>query len=557
VSNINNSKFYIRLPLLLSVALAGGIFIGATMFGGSANMSKVIKGVDKIKEILMYIDRDYVDAVNTEELVDYSIEKMLEKLDPHTVYIPPKDITMARSQLEGDFDGIGIEFNIFKDTVYVVAPINGGPSEAVGLQAGDKIVTVDGVSMTGNKVDNAFVFGKLRGKKGTQVKIGISRKGSKDIKQFTVTRDKIPQFSIDATFMVDAQTGYIKVNRFAANTYEEFKSALTDLKAQGMKQLVLDLRGNPGGYMDRATNMADELIGGDKLIVYTNGKDTKYDSQTKAYKDGLFEKGPIIVLVDEGSASASEIVSGALQDDDRALIVGRRTFGKGLVQMPITLADGSELRLTISRYYTPSGRSIQKPYAPNKGEEYDTDMEQRYKHGEFFHADSIKFNDSLKFHTAGGRLVYGGGGIMPDVFVPRDTSTRSAYLYELFNEGTIREYALNYYNDNRKTLEKMSFQDFKNNFSITDKMLKDILDEASREGIKFKEDEYNRSKEFIRIQTKALIARSLFQKSNARGKNNEYYQIMADTDEVYTQALKLFDRAKDIERGNFSKISTK
>ncbi|MES2732984.1 MAG: S41 family peptidase [Bacteroidota bacterium] len=557
MSNINNSKFYIRLPLLLSVALAGGIFIGATMFGGSTNMSKVIKGVDKIKEILMYIDRDYVDAVNTEELVDYSIEKMLEKLDPHTAYIPPKDITMARSQLEGDFDGIGIEFNIFKDTVYVVAPINGGPSEAVGLQAGDKIVTVDGIAMTGNKIDNAFVFGKLRGKKGSQVKLGITRKGSKEVKYFTVTRDKIPQFSIDATFMVDAQTGYIKVNRFAANTYEEFKSALTDLKAQGMKQLVLDLRGNPGGYMDRATNMADELIGGDKLIVYTNGKDTKYDSQTKAYKDGLFEKGPVIVLVDEGSASASEIVSGALQDDDRALIVGRRTFGKGLVQMPITLSDGSELRLTISRYYTPSGRSIQKPYAPNKGEEYDTDLEQRYKHGEFFHADSIKFNDSLKFHTAGGRLVYGGGGIMPDVFVPRDTSSRSAYLYELFNEGTIREYALNYYNDNRKTLEKMSFQDFKENFIITDKMLKDILDEASREGIKFKENEYNRSKDFIRIQTKALIARSVFQKSNAKGKNNEYYQIMADTDEIYTQALKLFDRAKEIERGNFSKISTK
>ena len=325
------------------------------------------------------------------------------------------------------------------------------------------------------------------------------------------------------------------------------------LKAQGMKQLILDLRGNPGGYMDRATNMADELIGGDKLIVYTNGKDTKYDSQTKAYKNGLFEKGPVIVLVDEGSASASEIVSGALQDNDRALIVGRRSFGKGLVQMPITLSDGSELRLTISRYYTPSGRSIQKPYSAEKEDEYDMDLEKRYEHGEYFHADSIKFNDSLKFQTAHGRTVYGGGGIMPDVFVPRDTTMMSPYLYELWNKGTIREYALNYYYDNRKSLEKMTFSDFKTSFAVSDKMLKDIVDEASREGVKFKEKDFNRSKEYIRLQTKALIARSVFQKNNAKGKNNEFYQIMAGADEVYTQALKLFDQAANIERGNFSK----
>ena len=527
------------------------------MFGGNTNLSQVIKGVDKIKEILMYVDRDYVDKVNTEELVDYSIEKMLEKLDPHTVYIPPKDITMARSQLEGEFDGIGIEFNISKDTVYVVAPLSGGPSEAVGLLTGDKIVSVDGVAMTGDKVDNAFVFGKLRGRRGSQVKLGILRRGSKEPKYFTVTRDKIPQYSIDATYMVDAQTGYIRVNRFAANTYEEFKSALNDLKGQGLKRLILDLRGNPGGYMDRATNMADELIGGDRLIVYTDGKDNRYDQQTKASKNGLFEKGGVVVLVDEGSASASEIVAGALQDNDRALLVGRRTFGKGLVQMPITLSDGSELRLTISRYFTPSGRSIQKPYSAAKGEEYEMDLEKRYAHGEYFHADSIKFNDSLKYNTVGGRQVYGGGGIMPDVFVPRDTSMMSPYLYALWNDGTIREYALNYYNDNRKSLEKMTFQEYKNNFNVTDKILKEIVDEATREGVKFKEKEFDRSEEYIRTQTKALIARSIFQKNSAKGRNNEYYQIMADTDEVYLQALKHLDWAEDIERGNFSKISTK
>ncbi|WP_436714346.1 S41 family peptidase [Rhodocytophaga aerolata] len=505
----------------------------------------------KYKEILTHIDRDYVDTVNTEDLIDYSIEKMLEKLDPHTVYIPAKDLQMARAQLEGDFDGIGVEFNIFKDTVFVVAPIAGGPSETAGIRAGDKIVEVDGKPMVGKEVDNSTVFSRLRGPKGSKVKIGIKRGLANDLLNFTVTRNKIPTYSIDATYMIDNKTGYIKVNRFAANTYEEFKKAMNTLKNEGMQQLVLDLRGNPGGYMDRATNMADEFIAGNKLIVYTDGKESRYDSRVNAYINGVFEKGPVVVLIDEGSASASEIVAGALQDNDRALIVGRRSFGKGLVQAPIPLEDGSELRLTISRYYTPSGRSIQKPYThEGEDEDYTMDVMKRYEHGELFHADSIKFNDSLKFQTVKGRTVYGGGGIMPDVFVPLDTSYNTKYLNKLVNANIIREYAFNYYTKNKAELEKMKFEDFKNNFAVTDQMMKDVVNNGTAAGAQFNELEYNRSKEFIRTQLKALIARSVWKSgSGSTGLNNEYYQVMSSNDEVYNQALNLFDRAAEIEKG--------
>jgi carboxyl-terminal processing protease len=505
----------------------------------------------KYKEILTHIDRDYVDTVNTEELIDYSIEKMLEKLDPHTVYIPAKDLQMARAQLEGDFDGIGVEFNIFKDTVFVVAPIAGGPSETAGIRSGDKIVEVDGKPMVGKEVDNSTVFSRLRGPKGSKVKLGIKRGTTSELLNFTVTRNKIPTYSIDATYMIDNKTGYIKVNRFAANTYEEFKKAMNTLKTQGMQQLVLDLRGNPGGYMDRATNMADEFIAGNKLIVYTDGKESRYDSRVNAYINGIFEKGPVVVLIDEGSASASEIVAGALQDNDRALIVGRRSFGKGLVQAPIPLEDGSELRLTISRYYTPSGRSIQKPYThEGEDEEYTLDVMKRYEHGELFHADSIKFNDSLKYQTAKGRTVYGGGGIMPDVFVPLDTSYNTKYLNKLVNANIIREYAFNYYTRNKATLEKMKFEDFKNNFVISEQMMKEIVDNGKAAGVQPDEAEYNRSRDFIRTQLKALIARSVWKSgSGSTGLNNEYYQVMASNDEIYKQALNLFDRAADIEKG--------
>ncbi|MFN6943795.1 MAG: S41 family peptidase [Cytophagaceae bacterium] len=538
MSKINNKRFYIKLPILLSLAIVCGIFIGATLFDNN-NKNNIVSNYMKFAEILTYIQKDYVDTVNIDDLVDHAIVKMLEKLDPHTAYIPKKDIDIARSQLEGDFEGIGIEFNIIKDTIFVIAPISGGPSEEVGLMAGDKIVKVDGENVAGIGITNMDVFGKLRGKKGTKVTVSVVRKGARSTLDFTITRDKIPTYSVDVSYMIDNNTGYIKVSRFSASTYTEFKQALVELKSKGMKQLVLDLRDNPGGYMDRATKMVDDFLPEKKMIVYTKGKDSRYNSEIKSSTTGAFEKGPVIVLINEGSASASEIVSGALQDHDRALLIGRRTFGKGLVQMPIPLNDGSELRLTISRYYTPSGRSIQKPYSSS--EDYSTDIIKRYQHGEFFHKDSIHFDDSLKYSTVAGRTVYGGGGIMPDIFVPRDTSMYTNYLAELFNKNIIREYTLDYFNANKQKLKSMEFNDYLKNFQVTDKMLQDLIELGKRSDIKYKESEFNRSKEFIKTNVKAYIARSVWG-------NAGFFPVINNYDEVFQHAMKNFDKAKKIEK---------
>jgi carboxyl-terminal processing protease len=545
VTQKTNPRKYYKFPIFLALAVICGIFIGAVM-NSDGSKNNITQSFKRYYEILNYVENDYVDTVNIDELVDFSIVKMLEKLDPHTAYIPKKDIDIARSQLEGDFEGIGIEFNIIKDTIYVVAPISGGPSEAVGLMAGDKIVKVDDKSVAGTGITNGDVFSKLRGPKGTKVKVSIVRKNAKKPLDFVITRDKIPTYSVDVSYMVDQVTGYIKVSRFSANTYTEFKQALTGLKAKGMKQLIIDLKDNPGGYMDRATRIVDELLDDRKLIVYTDGKDPRYDSRIEAYMNGDFEKGPVIVLINEGSASASEIVSGALQDNDRALIVGRRSFGKGLVQMPIPLSDGSELRLTISRYYTPSGRSIQKPYDKNNSDDYSSDLLKRYQHGEFFHADSIKFNDSLKYKTTKGRYVYGGGGIMPDIFVPRDTTAFTTYLVELFNKNIIREYTLDYFSNNKEELQKMTFEEFKKNFTVTDKMLKEVVDLATRSGVKFKEADYNKSKSMLRNNIKAYIGRSVWG-------NSGFYPIINETDEIYLSALKQWEKAKEIEAGKKKK----
>jgi carboxyl-terminal processing protease len=372
------------------------------------------------------------------------------------------------------------------------------------------------------------------------VKLTIARRGVKAPLDFMIIRDKIPTYSVDVSYMVDAETGFIKVTNFAENTYTEFKSAINKLNQQGMKRLILDLRNNPGGYLDRATKMADEFLPDHKLIVYTDGKEPRYDQRYNAEFTGDFEKGALIVLINEGSASASEIVSGALQDNDRALIVGRRSFGKGLVQMPIPLNDGSEIRLTISRYYTPSGRSIQKPYNHDNTDDYGTDLAKRYQHGEFFHADSIKFNDSLKFKTSKGRIVYGGGGIMPDIFVPMDT-TEYVYFVDLFNKNILREYVLDYYTNNKKELSAMKLDEFKAKFNVTDQMMNEVVSLATRSGVKFKEAEFNKSKKHIRLNLKAYIARSIYG-------NYGLYTILNEEDEIYQAAIKQFDKAIEIEK---------
>jgi carboxyl-terminal processing protease len=551
-NQIQNDKATVRLPMLMGITLAGGMLIGATFFGGTKSLNSIGRGYTKYREILQLIENNYVDTVNTDELVDFSIEKMLEKLDPHTAYMNPQDAVAARSQLEGGFDGIGVEFNVYKDTVYVVTPLAGGPSETAGIISGDKILKVDDKPFGTGKIENSSVFKALRGKRGTTVKLTILRKGDKVPKDFTITRDRIPTFSVDAAYMVDNKTGYIKVNRFSETTYDEFKTALNSLKSQGMTQLMMDLRNNPGGYMDRATSLADEFISGNKLLVYTDGKDNRYDRQTYARIAGQFEEGPLVVLVDEGSASASEIVAGALQDHDRALIAGRRSFGKGLVQMPVQLSDGSELRLTISRYYTPSGRSIQKPYVPGHEGDYEKDLELRSKRGEYYIADSIKNDPKLKFRTDGGRVVYGGGGITPDYFIPRDSSWQTPYLLQLYGKNIIREFAMEYTNENMRKLEKMSFPEFDKAVIITDEQMNRLVKDATSEGVKFNEKEYNRSKAYIRNQIKALVARSVFQKKNKAGQNNEFFRVIGQTDDTFQKALKLFDRADKLEHGMFT-----
>ena len=531
-----NSKYQVRLPIVLCLGLAAGVFVGATLNTGSG-ASDVNKDVQKIREILTQIKEEYVDTVNTSALVDEAIQEILHKLDPHSSYIPVSERIAANEDLRGNFDGIGVEFNIFDDTIVVLTPLSGGPSEALGIQAGDKIINVDGKNVAGVGIKNAGVMKALKGPRGTEVDVTVLR-GPKEIK-YTIIRDKIPQYSVDVSYMVDQEIGYIKVNRFSATTFDEFHKGLTELKEKGMKKLVLDLQGNPGGYMNMAIQMADEFLPAGKKIVSQKGKEHRYNAEAFATSKGDFETGDVIVLVNEGSASASEILAGALQDNDRALVVGRRSFGKGLVQSPFDLSDGSELRLTISRYYTPSGRSIQKPY--QDGDEYARDLSSRYSHGEFFHADSIKVNDSLQFLTLNGRTVYGGGGIMPDYFVPLDTTLNSHYLNELYNSTALQEYTFNFAEKNKEDLESKGFQTFFSKFVVTDKMLNDLVQTGERNNVQADYAEMREKKKLFKVHVKAHIARKIWG-------NEGLYPVFNETNEVFQQAIRMFDRIPELDR---------
>jgi carboxyl-terminal processing protease len=538
VSEKKNTTSQIRLPIILALAISAGIWIGATFAEPKGNQNDLRAAMYKLQEIMTYINRDYVDSVDTNELVEYGITKMLENLDPHSSYIPARDATLAQSQLDGEFDGIGVEFGIIRDTIYVVAPLTGGPSEALGIQSGDQIIAVDDKTVAGIGITNRDVFEYLRGPKGSKVNVDIKRKNQKELIRYEITRDKIPQYSINATYMVNDEIGYIKVTRFAATTFEEFQQSISQLKAQGMKKLIIDLQSNPGGYMGAAINMADELLTDRSLIVSQEGKVKEFNNKFFAYKPGMFEQGSVIVLVNEGSASASEILAGAIQDNDRGLIVGRRSFGKGLVQMPIDLSDGAELRLTIARYYTPSGRSIQKPYGENY-EDYERDYIERFEHGEFFSADSIKFNDSLKYETKKGRIVYGGGGIMPDYFVGLDTTMNSAYINRLFNSDATREYILDYVNENKAKFDGMDLEKYYNSFTVNDQMLSKLTEYGTKNKVEFNAKDFNKSKEYLRVLMKAHLARQLYD-------DTAFYKVVNDINEVYVQALKLFDEADRI-----------
>lgn len=487
----------------------------------------------KLDALINMIAYQYVDSVDQNQLTDDAIRAILKDCDPHSVYIPEAELRQVNEPLVGKFEGIGVQFNILDDTIMVTQTIPGGPSEKLGIRAGDRIVKIDDSLVAGIKITNADVLKKLRGDKGTKVKVSIFRRGSVSFIDFMITRDKIPLYSVDAGYMATPEIGYIKISRFADSTVDEFKAKLKELKDQGMKSLILDLTGNGGGYLNRAVELADEFLPAGKREVYTAGR-TQEKQEYFSTAAGGWEKGKLAVLVDEQSASASEIVTGALQDWDRALVIGRRTFAKGLVQKPYPLPDGSAVRLTVARYYTPSGRCIQKPYLKGeKGDEdYDMDLSLRYQHGELYSLDSIKLNDSLKYYTNARRVVYGGGGILPDIFVPLDTSMNSTYYDDLRRKGILNDYALVYTDDNRKTLLK-DYADvtaFKKGFQLSDKFMQDFTVYAAKKEVKKDDDGYKRSERVIKTQIKALMARDLWN-------TNAYFVMINDINVFYNKAI--------------------
>lgn len=502
---------------------------------GNAQKTDPSKTIDKFGTLLYYIEQMYVDSVDSEALVETAIKGMLEDLDPHSVYISSEEIQAANEPLNGNFEGIGIQFNLLRDTILVVSPISGGPSEKLGIRAGDQIITVDGENVAGKGINNQDVMRLLKGPKDTHVNVGIRRSGEKDLLDFEIVRDKIPIYSVDASYMINEDIGYIKVNRFARTTMTELREALVKLKSQGMNSLILDLQGNGGGLLNTAIDMADEFLSDNKMIVYTEGRSFPKD-ETYARREGTFEKGRLVVLIDEGSASASEIVSGAIQDWDRGLIVGRRSFGKGLVQRPLTLPDGSAVRLTVQKYYTPAGRCIQKSYEEGI-EAYHREKYERFENGELSSLDNLDLPDSLKFYTnIKHRTVYGGGGILPDIFVPIDTSNSSGYFSSLLRKGITNQFALEYVNTNRDDLSKAyaSSDDFVENYSISEEMNKDLIHYAEREGVEFVEEDWNTSKHAIDIRLKALIGRNLFDYTT-------FYRIINELSPSYRKAIQVLE----------------
>ncbi len=474
----------------------------------------------------------YVDKVDEDKLVENAIVGMLEQLDPHSTYSDPEEVRKLNEPLQGNFDGIGIQFNMVTDTLFVIQPVSGGPSEKVGILAGDRIIEVNDTVIAGVKMNTEEVMRRLRGKKGTKVDVKVMRRGVKELLPFTIKRDKIPVYSLDAAYMVNGSIGYICVSRFAATTGQEFTDALHRLQKQGMKDLILDLQGNGGGYLNAAIELCDQILGKQELIVYTEGRRNPR-SEFSAKGDGDFCEGRLIVLVDEYSASASEIVTGAIQDWDRGIVVGRRTFGKGLVQRPIDLPDGSMIRLTVARYYTPSGRCIQKPY--ESIEQYNKDLIDRYNRGEMISADSIHFPDSLKTQTLKlKRTVYGGGGIMPDYFVPIDTTMYTDYYLALRDKGAIVQMNLKLVDAHRSEWMKKykNFGKFNRDFEVTDGMLQDLIGLGKELGAVYDETQYKTALPLIKTQMKALIARDLWDMS-------EYFQVINTLNNSMKKAVEL------------------
>lgn len=547
------NKKTVFLPLLISLILVIGILIGNwfgsnfnsnnkdinSLFGrktislkGEQGSFSLLPRSNKISSLLGYIENEYVDTVDVEKIVESTIPVIIEKLDPHSVYIPASEIKKYNEPIVGNFSGIGIQFNMNNDTVSVINTIPNGPSEIVGILPGDRIIIVDSVVVAGVNLPTDSVVSKLRGPKGTSVMVSVIRRGEKNPLEFKITRDDIPLYSMDVAYMINKETGYLKLNSFSQTTFNEFIKGVSKLHEKGMKKLILDLRSNGGGIMDAATQITDQFLEAGKLIVYTQGKARpRYDFYSTA--QGICKNDEIIILVDEFSASASEILAGAIQDNDRGIIMGRRSFGKGLVQEQVQFKDGSALRLTIARYYTPTGRSIQKPYT-NGRDEYYNDLDERFLHGEFENADSIKLDDSLKFVTPGGKIVYGGGGIMPDIFVPIDTTGMSEYFGKVRNMGLIYRFAFDYTDIHREKMKNLKTTAEISAYIDKTNYFQNFINFASTNEVKPDYKDIGISEKIIKTQLKAYIARNVID-------NEGFYPIIQEIDNTLLKAIELFE----------------
>ena len=536
----HTSKFQIRLPMIMAAILAIGMFIGRQLphydenirFAPAGQTGKVAGTLD---EILRYIEARYVDTIDAERVKTGAIDHLLEQLDPHSVYITPDELKSVEDDMSGGFEGIGIEFLMVDDTIQVVTPLSGGPSEAAGILTGDRIITINDTVVAGVKIDNGKIFKKLRGQKGSSVQIGVLRGRERSLRKFNIVRDVIPVKSVDVAYMLDQHTGYVKVNRFSARTYQEFMEAVRPMiEQQDMQNLLLDLRGNPGGYLEEATDLLSQFFPDGKLLVYTKGR-VENRNDYKSNGRARFNIQNVAVLIDEGSASASEIVAGAIQDWDRGWVIGRRSFGKGLVQEQYPLGDGGALRLTVARYFTPSGRCIQRDYKNDR--DYDHDADRRLKTGELSDASKIILADSTKYYTGQGRVVYGGGGIIPDVFIPIDTSFSNDYFYEARQQ--IPQFASRWMETYYPTGLPGTLPDFVRHFSVSDKLLEDFVAYAEKQGVKRNESSLKTCRNELKLQLKARIAK-------IRYNDEGLYSVLNSDDPAVEKALQVLQSGEPV-----------
>lgn len=518
-----------NLFLLLAAGICVGLFINKT--AGHLKQEKPETAFSKFDEVMWYVQQHYVDTINSQQLEDEAVAAMIEELDPHSMYVSQEEFDAVNDPLLGSFEGIGVQFRIERDTIAIVNVIKGGPSEKVGILAGDRFVTVGDSLVASKKLKNEDVMRMLKGPKGTKVKVGVYRRGVEGLMDFTITRDVIPTYSIDIAYMIDNKIGYLKLSKFSATTHDEFKRAIHKLESKGMKKLIFDLRGNTGGYLKAAVDVADEFLPNGCMIVYTEGRN-RPRQEMKATRRGDLDDIPVVVLIDSESASASEIVAGALQDNDRGILVGRRSFGKGLVQEQIMLSDNSAIRLTVARYYTPTGRCIQKPFDGDR-EKYLYESYERYENGELFNEDSIHFADSLKYITPQGKTVYGGGGIMPDIYVPLVDDSTEYYFNRIVNLGLLYQYAFDYTDHHRQELGRYkTVESFNASFRVTDAMFDELVKQADAKGIKGTEIQKQMARKKANTLLKAYIARNLFDEEG-------FYPIYAPMDEVLQKALEV------------------